>query len=224
METPPGPVMSIHVGRPGLRWTLRLLRDEPDPTRVPGLRYGRTGTVAEFDPGPGPSRPHPSWVGLFAVWDTDADVDRFVRGAPGAARFEWHVRLDPLRVAGSWPSLADVEPRAGVLGADDPVSVVTLGEIHPSRFVQFVAASVPAERAAGSAAVRPPVGITRGPALVMSYSQWPSVRAMTAYAHPRDGGPHADAMSARERTPFHRQDGFVRCRTYHEQGTQPTTL
>src|SRR5688500_11536319 len=99
-------IASVHVADVGVRRALALLTKVPKPAAVPGLRSAKAGVAAPLGPSVLP-RPNPRRVGLVALWDDDAALDRFLAEHPTAATLArgWHVRLAPLRAFGTWPGL-----------------------------------------------------------------------------------------------------------------------
>lgn len=217
-----GQMLTVHLGEPGLTEAAKLLREGPDPDRIEGMRWAEVGAVVEFTPGPGPSVPYVSRVALVATWDGDEAVDHFLEVVPAARRFDWHLRMEPVRASGAWASLPGVPRRDEVLGPDDAVAVTTLAYTRPSQLPRFARTSMPAERAAGeSPEASITIGIVRPPRFVATFSLWRTVAAMRAFAHPEGGGPHRDAIAENRRKSFHDEEAFIRARPCHEQGHWP---
>lgn len=214
-----GNVVSVHLGEPGLADAAKLHWGWRGPDGIEGMLWGEVGTVVDFTTRPGPSIPRPSRIALVASWDADESIDRFVDAVPAARRFDWHLRIEPIRAVGTWPSLEDVPRRDEVSEDDDPVAVTTLAYTRPSQFPRFVRTSRPAERAAaGSADVDIAIGIARPPRFVATFSLWRSVAGMRAFAHPRGSGPHTEAIAENRRKGFHDDEIFLRGRPYGEDG------
>lgn len=200
---------TVHAVDLGPGTALRTLLRPPSTEQVPGLRWAQVALLAPLAmAGPPPVRR----VGLFAFWDDDAAVDRFVAEDPVAARFAGglRARLRPLRAYGAWPGLPDDLTRSRSVPHDGPVVVFTLGRLRLSQGVRFLRASRPAERAAiahpgmvwGSAAARPP--------FVATVSIWSDTASDVDYAYGSAPPDHDEAIRAQRRKDFHRQSAFVR--------------
>jgi hypothetical protein len=197
-----------------------MLRGRPRLGDVPGLTYAEPVLSTPLRDGPVP-RPGPGRIGLIAAWEDDGALDRFLADHPLAARFAtgWHVRLEPLRVFGSWSRMPGLPAREKPVDAEEPVAVLTLGHTKLHRGIPFMRASEPAERAAvGDPAVLASTGFLRPPRFVSTFSLWRSAAAMREYAH-SSGGAHQAAVRADRTKPFHREAAFIRFRPYASQGS-----
>jgi len=87
-------IASIHLTDVRLRTALKALRTAPRPESTPGLRYATSVAAAPLG-GPVLAAPQPGRVGLIALWDDAADLDRFLATHPLATALAggWHVRL-----------------------------------------------------------------------------------------------------------------------------------
>jgi len=196
-----------------------MLRGQPRPSDVPGLTYAEPVLSTPLRDGPVP-RPGPGRVGLIAAWEQDEALDRFLASHPLAARFAagWHVRLEPLRVYGSWSRMPGLPAREKPVDDSEPVAVLTLGHTKLHRAVPFLRSSAPAERAAVSdPAVLASTAFARPPRFVSTFSLWRSAAAMREYAHSGEGA-HQAAVRADRAKPFHREAAFIRFRPYASQG------
>jgi len=212
-------IVSVHLVEVGWRRAPGLLRGRPDPFDVPGLTYAEQVLSVPLRDGPVP-RPGPGRVGLIAAWDDDCALDNFLAGHPFAERLAggWHVRLEPLRVFGSWSGMPDLPKRERPCDDEEPVAVLTLGRPRLGRIVPFLQSSAPAERAAiESPAVLASTAFARPPRFVSTFSLWRSAAAMREYAHHSDGA-HQGAVRADRARPFHHESAFVRFRPYASQG------
>src|SRR3954470_15453016 len=102
---------SVHLVDLSARGAFRFLRRRLDRTRTPGLR---SADVALATPLAGTLRriPKIGRVGLVAFWDDDASIDHFLATNSLAATLAggWQVRLEPLRMYGSWPGMDNDVP------------------------------------------------------------------------------------------------------------------
>jgi hypothetical protein len=187
---------------------------------VPGLTYAVTTTTAPLGEPLLPPR-QLGRVGMLAAWESDAAVEAFQREHPLAARLAggYRVRLQPLRAFGAWAGMPGLPRQALPVGADEPVGVLTLGQLRLLGTGRFRRSAGPAEAAAlASPALLAGTGLARPPRLVATFSLWRSAAAMRHYAV-GPGGPHAAAMAADRARPFHHESAFVRFRPYAAAGS-----
>ncbi|MEV0375195.1 spheroidene monooxygenase [Streptomyces sp. NPDC050636] len=221
-------IVSLHLADIGVRSACAVLRDRPRPGDTPGLRYAETtltGGIAAGLPKLRPGR-----AALIAAWEDDAALDRFLAEDAPARRLAggWHVRLQPLRVAGSWsPMPVEIEPGPGIDDADGPVAVLTLGRLRLRRAVPFLRANSAASgRAAADPSLVASIALARPPRFVATFSIWRSVTEMSRYAYgtarpESEEAPneHKEVIKEHQAEPFHHEAAFVRFRPYAAQGT-----
>jgi hypothetical protein len=213
-------IVSVHLADVGLPAAPAVLRKPPRPDAVPGLTYAETTIAAPLGGRLLPS-PRLGRVGLVAAWDDDGALDEFSRSHPLAERLAggWQVRLQPLRVFGSWaemPGLPTVE-----LPVDDrePVAVLTLGRLRLNRALPFLRSSALAEAAAvADPAMLASTGLARPPHLFSTFSLWRSAAEMREYAAGPNGA-HQAAVSTDRKHAFHRESAFIRFRPYASKGS-----
>jgi len=213
-------IVSVHLVEVGWRRAPGLLRGQPDPADVPGLTYAEPVLSLPLRAGLLP-RPGPGRAGLIAAWEDDRALDGFLAGHPLAQRLArgWHVRLEPLRVFGSWPKMPGLPKREHPVDDAEPVAVLTLGRPRLRRAAPFLRASGPAEHAAvNDPAVLASTALARPPHLVSTFSLWRSAAEMRGYAFDKDG-PHQAAVRADRSRPFHHESAFIRFRPYASQGS-----
>ncbi|HEX8689190.1 MAG TPA: hypothetical protein VF729_02990 [Solirubrobacterales bacterium] len=213
-------IVSVHIADVGWRRAPRLLLRRPDKTPSPGLTYAEPVTTAPLSTGLLP-RPKPGRVGLIAAWQDDEALDRFLRDHPTAQHLAggWHVRLEPLRVFGSWTGMPDLPSRELPVDDDEPVVVLTLGRLRLNRARPFLRSAAAAEAAAvGDDAMIASTALARPPHLVSTFSIWRSAAAMRRYAFGKSGA-HQAAVKADRRRPFHHESAFIRFRPYASQGS-----
>jgi hypothetical protein len=212
-------IVSFHLADAGPRAAIGALRRPPMPARVPGLTYAETVTTAPLGSGLLPS-PHPGRVGMIAAWDEDAALDDFNREHPLAATFAegWEVRMQPLRVSGSWPEMPELPAQPLPVDDEEPVIALTLGRLRLNRALPFLRSATAAEKGAiESGAMLASTGLARPPRLVSTFSIWRSTAAMREYAYGKDGAHQAAVRSDRSH-PFHHASAFVRFRPYASRG------
>ena len=214
-------IASVHLADVGVRSAFAVVRKIRPATSIKGLRHADVALAAPLRGGASPPVPQLGRVGLIALWDDDAALDRFLADHPLAAKLAsgWHVRLAPLRAHGTWPGLpSDVPPQRNV-DHEGPVAVLTLARLRASQAIRFVRTSAKAEASAvaspgmtwGSALARPP-------SFVATCSLWESTRAATAFAYGHSDPGHPDAIATDQAKPFHHQSAFIRFRPYGSHG------
>ena len=200
---------SLHVADLGPGGTTRAVLRKLRPDDVAGLRWGTTALVTPlaFDPPPPVQR-----AAVFAFWDDEDSIDRFLADDRTGQRFAegFHARLTPLRRFGSWEGLPEAVPTTRAVAHDGPVVVFTLGWLRMSQLPRFLKTSRPAEEAAnasegmvwGSAAVRPP--------FVATASIWADSKSAAGYAYGKQRPAHSHAIAEQQRKDFHKRSAFIR--------------
>ena len=138
---------SLHLASYSFRDTGRMLRamrrHRANLEATPGLAAMNLFFTARFDSFTG-GTPTPTKWGLLCGWETPEARDQFL-GEPGRlapfvrdAREAWSVSLDTVRVVqGEWrgwqPSSDGIEP----LTRDEPVAVITYGQVRPRYLPAF---------------------------------------------------------------------------------------
>src|SRR5918992_3434822 len=225
----------------------RMGFDRPELRRTPGLRFWGllgTGRGKTMTLGADLRR----WA-LFAVWEEEAALDRFLAGSAVAARWrdlgeeDWHVRLAPLRARGAWggtnpladgalgaagePVLGDPESvpldpgaeRAGVPPATGPVAILTRATIRPLKLVAFYRSVLP-----------PAADVIRQPGLIESIGigEWPVARQATFSLWRDLAGPleyayrrpdHTEVVRRTRAERWYSEELFARFRPYGSEGT-----
>jgi hypothetical protein len=213
-------IVSVHIAELGPRDAAAVLLRPPKPGTVPGLTYAETTTTAALGEPLLPPR-RLGQVGMFAAWESDDALDRFCRHHPVAARLDsgWQVRLQPLRVFGSWAGMPELPKRALPVEDEEPVGILTLGRLRLLRTGAFRRAAGAAEAAAlDDPALLAGTGLARLPRLVATFSLWRSSREMRSYAATA-GSAHKSAIEADRARGFHHESAFVRFRPYASRGS-----
>ena len=190
----------------------RLLR------RVPGLAFSRVlGTGRGRDTGPSADLRR---TGLFAVWDAEADLDRFLAASPRAwaqAAERYDVRLRGIGGHGTWRGVAVL---SGLEPGDDrgPIAVVTRADVRAAAWRRFRAVgpgvSQELQEATGLLAV---AGVGELPiGRLGTFSLWSGIDALTAFARsPR----HADVVQRTRAERWYGEELFARFEPFGASGT-----
>jgi hypothetical protein len=214
-------VLSVHLADVGLPAVPGILRNRPRRSKVAGLRYAEITTLAPLGASLLPT-PKFSQVGLIAAWEDDAALDEFSSSHPLAKQLAggWQVRLQPLHVYGAWAGLPGLPSKELPAGEDEPVAVLTLGQLRLRRVRPFLRASAAAEgEAIADPGMLASTGLARPPRMVATFSLWRNVATMREYARGRAGGAHPAATKEHRAEPFHHESAFIRFRPYASQGS-----
>jgi heme-degrading monooxygenase HmoA len=190
----------------------RLGLDRHRLNRVEGLVFWRllgTGSGSNTGTGADPRR-----TALFAVWESEADLDRFLAGHTIARRWkraeeQWSVRLRRLGGHGTWRG---VNPLDGLEEGDRSgrVAIITRADVRRKSWRAFGAAGkeVDAELHTADGLIDV-LGIGEAPVgRLATFSLWESMDAARTYAYSmprhqqvieqtRDGDWYAEEMFAR---------------------------
>lgn len=213
-------LISDHPGRQ-LNVLARLGTDRLRVGRVPGLRFWRLlGTGAGADTGPGADLLRSA---LFAVWEDEADLDRFLAEHPIADRWErmrevWHVRLRAAGGHGEWRGvevLDLIEPGA----ADGPVAMITRADVRLRSWRAFrdagPAVSDELRAADGLLAV---VGIGEAPlGRLGTFSLWRSLADVRTFATRLPA--HREVVRRTRQEGWYGEELFARFEPYASAGT-----
>lgn len=210
-------IVTVDIATLGPRRGLRALVSRPRPGEIQGLRYAETVFTAPLGARLVP-KPDLGTVALIAAWENEDALDRFASHPLGRRLSSgWQVRMEPLRVSGSWPEMPGLPERQLPVDDEEPVAVLTLGRLKPWRLRPFLRASAPAETDALAApGLLASTGFGRPP-LVSTFSLWRTAAEMREYAYRQDGSHRAAVASDRSR-PFHRASAFIRFRPYATRG------
>ncbi|HEY2216712.1 MAG TPA: hypothetical protein VGH21_04395 [Solirubrobacteraceae bacterium] len=213
-------IASFHIADVGKLAGPRVLRRTPTANDAAGLRYAVLMTTAPIGERLLPQL-DPGRVALFAAWDDDAALDRFMADHPlaHALRSGWHTRLQATHTFGAWPPLAALHGKEPPMHDDEPAAALTIGRLRLSQAPRFLKAGAAAERlAANDPAMLRGTGLARPPALVATFSLWQTTAMMRAYAGGTAGPEHRNAVKSHGNRPFHHASAFIRFRPYGAQG------
>jgi hypothetical protein len=219
-------IASFHLvrERPGrtVAALARLGTDRPTLARTDGLVFWRLlGTGRGSDTGFGAD---PGRTALFAAWEGDAALDRFLERSPIARRWQdaaeaYTVRLRGLGGHGTWRGF-DVVNRVAA-GADDggPVAFVTRATVRARRWRPFIAAghrvSTEVASAPGLLAV---AGIGEAPlGRQATFSLWTSAAAATTFAY--TSSHHLEAVRRTRAEGWYGEELFAHFQPYRSQGS-----
>lgn len=221
-------LFSYHlITAPAPNVAARLLAS-PALRRVPGLRHAecllpmRMGHALAR-----PGRYHLSHLALFAFWDDERHLERFLTAPPYRVltRAHWHVRLRFYRRWGRYAGLDDATPFPALATPGGPTVAVTLARLKLTETVRFARWGKPVE-----AQVRDHPGLLRATVAFRplrtfcTFTQWRSEADMLGMVGGRDGPQHRAAMQAREQRDFHHEFTTLRFTPLSEHGAWPEPL
>lgn len=199
----------------------RLGVDRLRLARVDGLAFWRLlGTGRGSDTGPGADLARSA---LFAVWDDESDLERFLASHPIARRWDraaesWHVRLRALGGHGRWRGVDPLDAMAkGERGG--PVAVITRADVRRSAGRAFGRASREVDTELHTAeGLIDVVGIGEAPVgRLATFSLWESMDAVRAFAYamPR----HQQVIEQTRKGDWYSEEMFARFEPYASTGT-----
>jgi hypothetical protein len=207
-------------------WSTAALR------RVAGLRHAECLLPMRLGHGVMlPGRYHFSTLVLFALWETEGDLDRFLASPPYRVfeRDHWHVRLRFYRRWGTYRGLDQATPYTALADPEGPVVGVTFARLKLTETFRFARWGKPVE-----AQVRDHPGVTRATVAFRpfntfsTFSMWKSERDMLGMVRGReaalDGTDHREAMQERVRRDFHYEFTTMRMVPLSEHGRWPEPL
>lgn len=178
-----------------------------------------------------PSRYHFGSLALFAFWDGEEHLERFLE-APPYRIFglpHWHVRLRFYRRWGSYTGLDDAITHTELANPEGPIVAVTVARLKLTETFRFARWGRPVETQ-----VRDHPGVTRATVAFRpfntfsTFSIWRSERDMLGMVRGRqpdvDGTGHRDAMKERVRKDFHYEFTTMRFVPLSEHGRWPEPL
>ncbi len=198
----------------------RLAADRRRLRKIDGLAFWRLlGTGRGSDTGPSADLRRSA---LFAVWDDETSLDRFLSHRRFATRFDaadetWHVRLRSVGGHGSWRGF-DVLDGLQQGSADGPIAVLTRADVRLRAWPLFARAGAPvAAEVREAAGLRAVVGVGEAPVgRLGTFSVWDSVEAIRSFA---ESPPHADVVARTRAEGWYGEELFARFEPYASSGT-----
>lgn len=219
-------IHSFHLAEVPARVGVGALVRPPTRLAVAGLAHAECVALMRFGaPIVSPDRLQLRRIGVFAQWDDEGSLERFLAEHPLGRRLAagWHVRMRYLRRYGAIAALGDLPVTTGGWDPEEPIVAVTVARMKLPQVPRFLRWGKPVELliAEHPAAVFS-TGAHRPPRTVSTFSIWRSVREMTDMVHGRSDVAHADvhrvAMAEQRRRDFHHESAFLRFRPVAEHG------
>ncbi|TYK43142.1 spheroidene monooxygenase [Actinomadura decatromicini] len=176
---------------------------------------------------------------LFAVWDGERALDRFLERSPVAARWRdeavesWHVRLVPLASRGAWgghdplagaapgpPAPPPAPPQGPPHGPPHgPVAVLTRASIRPRRLPAFYRSIPDVDRLLRRQdACIASIGVGEWPlARQATFSLWDDEQAIARFAY--RAAAHRDVIGRVRREAWYSEELFARFSPFGSAGT-----
>lgn len=200
--------------------------------RVEGLRHAECLMPMTMGHGVArPSRYHPSTLVLFALWDDESHLERFLASPPYRvfACDGWHIRLRFYRRWGTYRGLDEATEYKELANPQGPVVGVTFARLKITQAFRFARWGKPVE-----AQVRDHPGLIRAAVAYRplgtfsTFSVWRSEQHMLDMVRGRnadvDGTSHREAMKERVRKDFHYEFTTMRLIPLSEHGQWPGTM
>ncbi|MGB0112222.1 MAG: hypothetical protein WBP59_03295 [Ilumatobacteraceae bacterium] len=220
-------IASFHLTRERIWRTpvalARLGTDRQRLAKVPGLRFWRvlgTGGGSRTDGGADLAR-----TAMFAVWDDESDLDRFLETHPIPRRWQraeeqWTVRLRSLGGHGRWRGIDPLDGlQPGRRTTDGPLVIVTRADVRRTAWRSFRAASKRVDdelqRAPGLIDV---VGIGEAPVgRLGTFSLWGSLADARAFATAMPD--HGQVIRTTRAEDWYAEELFARFEPFGSTGT-----
>lgn len=225
----PGFIMSVfsyHLAKTSCIAAAKAILSSPKPADTPGLIHAECMTAMTLGAAIfSPSRILVRQVVLFAQWENEAAIDRFLSGNSLGKTLAkgWHTRLTFLR---QWGTIGGFDMPGELVAPnnpDDPVVAVTLARMKLPEVPRFIHWGRPVEKL-----VRDHPGTTlslasiRFPRTVSTFSIWKSQKEMMEMVSGKSEVPrpdrHLNAMRERDRKDFHFEFTTLRFKPLSESG------
>lgn len=219
-------VFTYHLVKTSYVSALKAIIFPLKPKDIPGLIHAECMTVMTLGSAIfSPSRMLVRQVAVFAQWENEKAIDRFLEKNPFGKILAkgWHTRLTFMRQWGKISEFnlpdSNLEPDA----PDAPVVAVTIARMKLPEIPRFIHWGRPVEKL-----VRDHPGTTlslasiRLPRTVSTFSVWKSQKEMTDMVHGHSEIPrperHVEAMKERDRKDFHFEFTTLRFKPILEMG------
>jgi len=219
-------IFSYHLVKTSTVSALRAIALPPGMTATPGLIHAEwmsamTLGSAIFSP----ARILPSQLVMFAQWNEESAIDRFLTGTEIGKLLAngWHTRLKFMRQWGTITEFDIPNETSGFHSPDASVVAVTLARMKLLQVPRFLHWGRPVEKL-----VRDHPGTTlslasiRFPRTVSTFSIWRSEKEMVDMVRGHSAVPdpkrHVNAMKERERQDFHFEFTTLRFKPISETG------
>ncbi len=204
-------LLSLHLMRYGARDAARAVvterRRRTELASTPGLLGARPVLLTGLVPSP------PERLGLFCAWEGAAALEAFeaesrvLAALLAPARGVERLRLQPVRVSGTWRGVTVATQDAPALGPDEPLLALVHARLRPRHAARFHATNLRVARAARRApGYLGGFGLAESSRRFGSLSSWASTSAMRAYAYAP--GTHRPVVRPARETPWS-EDWFV---------------
>lgn len=219
-------VFTYHLAKTPYISALRAIVSSPRPKDAPGLIHAECMTAMTLGSAIySPSRMLARQVAIFAQWENDAAIDRFLESnSLGKVMAKgWHIRLAFLRQWGNISAFEIPDEPIASNAPDDPVVAVTLARMKLPEIPRFIHWGRPVERLVRDhpGAIFSTASI-KLPRTVSTFSIWKSQREMTDMVQGHSAVPlpdrHINAMKERERKDFHFEFTTLRFKPISEFG------
>jgi hypothetical protein len=225
-------IFSYHLMQAPVYSVAARLLSSASLRRVPGLRHAECLLPMRMGhPVAAPGRYHFGTLVLFAFWEAEEHLERFLE-APVYRVFtrpHWHIRLRLYRRWGSYTGLDEATLYTELADPEGPVVGVTFARLKLTQALRFARWGKPVE-----AQVRDHPGVTRAAVAYRplnkfsTFSIWRSEEDMLGMVRGRraeiDGTDHRDAMRERARQDFHYEFTTMRLVPLSEHGQWPESV
>lgn len=219
-------IFSYHLANTTYISALKTIINSPKPKDSPGLIHAECMTAMTLGSAIySPSRILARQVAMFAQWEDEAAIDRFLsNNSVGKVMAKgWHIRIAFLRQWGTVSPFELSDEPLELNDPDDPVVAVTLARMKLPEIPRFIHWGRPVEKL-----VRDHPGTIfstasiRLPRTVSTFSIWKSQKEMTDMVLGHSAVPqparHINAMKERDRKDFHFEFTTLRFKPISEFG------
>ena len=161
---------------------------------------------------------------MFAVWDDDAALDRFLASSPVASGWKqaaesWHVRLRAISGDGTWRGRQIMQGLEAASENGGPICTLTRADVRIKHWHTFAAASraTSLDVAAAKGLLRV-VGIGEAPVgKQATFSIWEDDAALRQFAYRTAG--HVEVMRRTRQEGWYAEEMFARFQPYASTGS-----